>query len=70
MSNLEIEAKFINIDPEEIRKKLQVLDFTMVYPEFNVFRATLICSDPNMDLRVRKEYGKITMTYKYTDNSK
>lgn len=68
--NLEIEAKFINIDPETIREKLLSLGFFQVYPEFFVERATFICADHNMSLRVRKEYGKTTMTYKYTDRSK
>ncbi len=64
---LEIEAKFINIDPEVIRDKLWKLGFELVYPEFHVFRATVVLHDPNVTLRVRKEYGKTTMTYKYTD---
>lgn len=68
--NLEIEAKFINIDPETIREKLLSLGFFQVYPEFFVERATFICHDPNMSLRVRKEYQKTTMTYKYTDATK
>ena len=68
--NLEIEAKFINIDPETIREKLLSLGFFQVYPEFFVERATFICHDPNMSLRVRKEYRKTTMTYKYTDKTK
>ena len=68
--NLEIEAKFIHISPEEIRKKLHTLWFSQVYPEFFVKRATFICHNPHMSLRVRKEYGKITMTYKYTDVTK
>jgi len=67
MKNLEIEAKYINIDPEKIGDKLRSLGFDLIYREFDVFRATLICRDPAMDLRVRKEYGKITMTYKYTN---
>ena len=65
--SLEIEAKFINIDPEVIRDRLWELGFELVYAEFDVFRATFILHDPNVTLRVRKEYGKTTMTYKYTD---
>lgn len=70
MDNLEIEAKFIHIDLIDIRERLDKIGFKLVYPEFNVFRATLVCHDPNMTLRVRKEYGKITMTYKYSDKTK
>lgn len=68
--NLEIEAKFININPAEIREKLRSVGFFQVYPEFFVERATFICHDPNMSLRVRKEYTKTTMTYKYTNKEK
>lgn len=70
MSNLEIEAKFIRIDPISIRVRLEKAGFKLVYPEFMMHRATFICNDDNMTLRIRKEYGKITMTYKYTDLSK
>ena len=70
MHNLEIEAKYIHIDLVDIREKLEKSVFELVYPEFEVFRATLICHDPRMSLRVRREYGKVTMTYKYHDSSK
>lgn len=68
--NLEIEAKYIHIDLFNIREKLEQSEFELVYPEFDVFRATLICHDPHMTLRVRKEYGQTTMTYKYRDPAK
>lgn len=70
MHNLEIEAKYIHIDLVDIRQKLENSEFDLVYPEFDVFRATLLCHDPHMTLRVRQEYGKTTMTYKYTDIAK
>ncbi len=70
MHNLEIEAKYIHIDLFNIREKLEQSEFELVYPEFEVFRATLICHDPHMTLRVRKEYGQTTMTYKYRDPAK
>lgn len=70
MDNLEIEAKYIHIDLFNIREKLEQSEFELVYPEFGVFRATLVCHDPKMSLRVRKEYWKVTMTYKYLDLSK
>jgi adenylate cyclase class IV len=66
MITLEIEAKFINIDPDTIRENLKTQGFILVYPEFLVERVTFLCRDNYMTLRVRKEYGKITMTYKYT----
>lgn len=70
MHNLEIEAKYIHIDLFNIRQKLEETDFELVYPEFQTIRATFICHDPKMSLRVRWEYGKVTMTYKYQDSSK
>lgn len=53
MHNLEIEAKYIHIDLFNIREKLEASDFELVYPEFQTIRATFICHDPNMSLRVR-----------------
>jgi predicted adenylyl cyclase CyaB len=68
--NLEIEAKYIHIDLIDIRQKLEESNFELVYPEYSVFRATFICHDPHMTLRVREEYGQTTMTYKYRDPTK
>ena len=42
MHNLEIEAKYIHIDLFNIREKLEQSEFELVYPEFEVFRATHI----------------------------
>lgn len=61
---LEIEAKFIHINPNDIRSRARELWFEMIHPEFLMKRATFMFSDINISLRVRQEYERVTMTYK------
>jgi adenylate cyclase class 2 len=62
----EIEAKFLDIDPEATRKLLRDLGATLVYPE--VLMKRRVFDNPTNKqsdwLRVRDEGDKVTMSYK------
>ena len=62
----EIEAKFLDIDPEKIRGNLKILGATLVHPEV-LMRRRVFDHPTNKQsdwLRVRDEGDKITMSYK------
>ena len=62
--NNEIEAQFLDIDKEEIRKKLKEAGAKLVKPEV-LMRRVVFDTGPNTFARVRDEgEGKIVMTYK------
>ncbi len=62
----EIEAKFLNIDPEAMRRKLKESGGVLVHPE--VLMKRRVFDHPTNKqgdwFRVRDEGGKITMSYK------
>ena len=62
----EIEAKFLDIDPEAMRKQLRELGATLMHPE--VLMKRKVFDHPTNKqgdwLRVRDEGDKITMSYK------
>ena len=63
---VEIEAKFLDINPEEIRGKLKKLGARMVYPE-RLMRRKVFEHPTNKEndwIRVRDEGDKITLSYK------
>jgi adenylate cyclase class 2 len=64
--NIEIEAKFIDIDADEIRLRLKELGATLVQPETLMRRK--VYEHPSLKdrdwFRVRDEGDKITMSYK------
>ena len=63
---IEIEAKFLDIDPEAMRKQLRDLGATLVYPEVLMKRKVFDHPTNKQSdwLRVRDEGDKITMSYK------
>lgn len=65
---LEIEAKFLNINKDEIRKKLIEIGAILVRPEFNQKRVNFHLpkekKSDNRWLRVRDDGGKITLSLK------
>lgn len=65
---LEIEAKFLNINKDEIRKKLIEVGAILVRPEFNQKRVNFHLpkekKSDNRWLRVRDDGGKITLSLK------
>lgn len=67
----EFEAKFINIDVEDIRKKLRENGFELKRPEFLMKRKTFNIPNntENKWGRVRDEGDKITATIKYVKNA-
>lgn len=62
----EIEIKFLGIDKDSIRRKLQENGFVRITEEFLMQRKTFhpVSTDKNEWFRVRRESDKITMTYK------
>jgi adenylate cyclase class 2 len=74
MSNIEYEAKFLNIVPDEMRERLKRVGATLVYPE-RLFRR-VVFTPPLADriagswLRVRDEGDKITMSLKVVAGGK
>lgn len=65
----EIEAKFPNVDPTDIRTKLAAAGATMVHPEILMRRNVFDFPDQRLEkiggwARVRDEGAKITMSYK------
>ena len=72
--NTEVEAKFLHIDHQEIRKKLSALGAFCVVPMRLMRRAIIDYPDrrlqtgqSNAYIRVRDEGDKITLTYKRFD---
>lgn len=66
----EIEAKFVNVNIEEIREKLKNLNAELVMPMRDMKRVTIDTLDlkkKNAFLRVRDEGNKTTLTYKQID---
>jgi adenylate cyclase class 2 len=68
---LEVEAKFLNVNPEECRERLAQQGYAMVKPWRLMRRYTFLLSENNESLdggrwgRVRDEGDRITMTYKH-----
>ncbi|MFA6094849.1 MAG: CYTH domain-containing protein [Candidatus Paceibacterota bacterium] len=64
--DIEIEAKFTDINPEEFRKKLTEAGAVLVHPEILMKRKVYEhpTNKQNDWFRVRDEGGKITMSYK------
>ena len=65
----EIEAKFLDIDPNSLREKLKALDAKLVYPERMMSRKVFDFPDHRLEkegawIRVRNEGDKITLSYK------
>lgn len=70
--DVELEAKFTNINPDEIRAKLKNLGAKLVYPERQMRRKIYkhLIEYDNDWFRVRDEGDKITLSYKkLTDRS-
>ena len=61
--NNEIEAKFLDINKDEIRQKLEAAGAKLISPEHKM-RRTVFDSGPHSFARVRDEGDKIVMTYK------
>ena len=59
----EIEAKFLNIDKENIRKLLKNIGAELVQPERMMERAVFDSPNANEYFRVRNEGNQITMSY-------
>lgn len=70
----EFEATFIEVDKDEIRRRLSALGAERAYPEFMMTRVVfdLPSGHEIKDgwLRVRKEYDKITMSLKVVNGGK
>lgn len=67
----EIEAKFVNIDIDDMRHKLKGIGATLIQPLRDMKRITIDNSTmqaKNAFLRVRDEGNKTTMTYKQFDD--
>ncbi len=63
----EIEAKFLNIDIKRLREKLKSLKAKLIHPKMLMLRKNfdyLNRKEIAGWIRVRKEYGKITLSYK------
>lgn len=60
---LELEAKFINIDKKDLRKRLRENGATLVRPELKM-KKTIFDLARNVFARVRDEGDHITVTYK------
>ena len=59
----EIEAQFLDINKDEIRKKLEAIGAKLVKPEV-LMRRVVFYTGEHSFARVRDEGGKIVMTYK------
>ena len=65
----EIEAVFLDINKDELRKKLEEFGAELVQPE-RLMRRTAFDLGRHEFARVRNEGDKVTMTYKcFTDNT-
>lgn len=65
----EIEAKWLDIKPDEIRDKLKALGASLQYPETNMRRKVFDFDDNRLEkkggwIRVRDEGDKVTLSYK------
>ena|SRR3989338_4306584 len=65
----EMEAKFLDIDMDNLRNKLIILNAKLIHPEVFMKRKTFDYSDNKLRkvggwVRVRDEYDKITLSYK------
>lgn len=60
----EIEATFLDINKEQLRKKLKALGAELLLPE-TLMRRTVFAIDQNSYVRVRDEGNRITMSYKH-----
>ncbi|MEK9174583.1 MAG: CYTH domain-containing protein [Patescibacteria group bacterium] len=65
----EIEAKFLDIDPDSLRKKLREIGARLIYPERLMTRKVFDFADHRLEkegawVRVRDEGDKITLSYK------
>ena len=61
--NNEIEASFLDVDKDDLRKKLKAAGAECIKPEI-MMRRTVFDSGPHSFARVRDEGDKIVMTYK------
>ena len=74
MNNVEYEAKFTNIDKDNIREKLKAFGVSLIKPEF--LQKRVVFNLPTGHeiqggwLRVRDEVDKITMSLKVVDGSR
>ena len=64
-----MEAKFLDIDMDNLRNKLIILNAKLIHPEVFMKRKTFDYSDNKLrkvggGVRVRDEYDKITLSYK------
>ena len=70
--NSEIEAKFVNVDHDDVRMKLKLAGATCIHPmrlmRRSVFHNDLMVSK-NAYTRVRDEGDKVTITYKQFDDA-
>lgn len=70
--NAEIEAKFLNVNHDTIREKLNEIGATCQYPT-HLMRRLVVQSDAMKDsgayVRVRDEGDKVTLTYKRKDSN-
>lgn len=70
--NTEIEAKFLRINRDELREKLQSIGGILEYP-LRTMRRIVVQSDAMKDdgayVRVRDEGDKVTLTYKRKDSN-
>jgi adenylate cyclase class 2 len=67
----EIEAKFVDIDADKLRERLQVLGATLVYPERLMRRKNFDYPDIEKIhgwVRVRDEGDKVTLSYKQVND--
>ncbi len=70
---IEYEATFLNIDKDEIRKKLKDMGAKLIKPEFLQKRVVFNLPNPPCKhswVRIRDEGDKITMTYKAIKGNK
>lgn len=65
--NNEIEAQFLDIDKNKIRRKLKSVNATLIKPEVLMKRVVFYTGEHSF-ARVRDEGDKIVMTYKNVEN--
>jgi adenylate cyclase class 2 len=69
----EIEAKWLDVDKEEIRKKLKQAGAKQIHPERLMTRRNFDYPDGRLEkisgwVRVRDEANKVTLSYKQVDD--
>jgi adenylate cyclase class 2 len=69
----EVEAKFLHVDHEKLRKQLRALGAELVHSVRVMRRVNMDFSDNRLDdihgwLRIRDEGNKVTLTYKQVDS--